>query len=227
MSVTTATASTGQATEDVGNVPAPHYTPKDEKFYFRKPTKPNELGEIPEKRAPITLTLPVPTWDGLVASLRTDEGDKKKTYILSLLEDAIIEAARAQVGDTDKPVNKQDELDVSKLTLDFLANEPRVDRRGRGIDKETWDAFEADYITIISGLTELSEKQAAVASNLFAKKLSSVKTNKPVLHALAKRLEQWAGNTPNLGDFEDLYKYLAGKLETYITAPDQDLLGNL
>lgn len=223
-----AVAATSAGENEVTNLPAPNYMEKEEKFSFRKPTKPNALGEMEEKRAPVTLTLPIPTWDGLVASLRSDQDNKIKNYILSLLEDAVVERARLQVsGDEGTQVNKQEELDVSKLTIEFLANEPRADRRGRGIDKETWEAFEADYVAIMPAITGRTAKQVEVAAGIFAKKLVAVKTNKPVLNALAKRLEEWAANSPSLADFEDIYKYLSGKLETYLKAPDEDLLSAL
>jgi hypothetical protein len=210
------------------NVPAPLTVDKEEKFSFRKPTKLNEIGEMPEKRPAVTLTLKVPTWDGFIAELRNDPDDKKKSYVLSLIEDAIIEAARVQVsGDGGTPVNTQEELDASKLTLSFLANEPRSDRRGRGIDKETWEAFEQDYISVMPGVTGKTGEQVKVAAGIFAKKLVAVKTNKPVLNALAKRLEEWASNTPNLPDFEDVYKFLSGKLDNLLKAPEENLLDAL
>lgn len=215
-------------TPPLPEVAAPHYTTKEEKFSFRKPKKPNELGLMEETRAPVVLNLPVPTWEGLVTSLQKDTDDKVKTYLLSLIEDAIIDAARTQVsGDDGTQVNNQSELDVSKLSLEFLANEPRGDRRGRGIDSETWDAFEADYIAIMPAITQKTEAQVTRAASILKKKLVAIKTNKPVLKALAARLEQWAEHSANLGDFESVYKYLSSKFETYIKAPDEDLLSNV
>lgn len=233
-STTTSASVASNASEGVENIPAPLVVNKDEKFSFRKPTVADKVtGEMPEKRSPVTLTLPIPTWEGFVTSLRNPDPTQQKKmqdYVLSLLEDAIVEKARQQVSPDDTlatPVNKQDDLDISQLTLEYLANEPKIDRRGRGIAKEVWEAFVQDYVAVMPGVTGMAAEKVALAAMLFRNKLVSVKTQKEVLMVLEKRLLQWIDATPNLADYEDVAKYLTEKLDTYLKAPEQDLLANL
>jgi hypothetical protein len=227
---TTSSSSEGETSSNIEAISGPHTMDKEEKFTFRTPkNKLNALGEPEEKRAPVVLTLPIPTWNGFVDAVsKGPDAEKIQSYVLSLIEDAVIEAARSQVspaeGDTEAtPVNSQDQLDLSKLTLTYLANEPKTDRRGRGIDKETWEAFEADYVTIMPDITGRTPEQVKVAAGLFSKKLVAVKTNKPVLKMLEKRLEEWYANTPNGSDFQDVYTFLTGKLNAFLTTPERDL----
>jgi hypothetical protein len=184
---------------------------------FRK----DKLGNKPEG---FTLTAPVPTLDGVIAAL-SDE--KQSKYILDLIEDAIYSAVRDQVGDETKPVRKQDDLDVSKLTLEALANVPKAVRTGGGISKEVWEEFAKDYIAVMPAVTGKTVEQVTNASTIFVRKLQPVKTNMPALKFLQGQLAQYYSATENKEDFAQCVEFLDNKLTEFLSADEQKLIGNL
>lgn len=188
-----------------------------QKFFFKK----NDLGE---KRPTIELELPRVTIHGLVAAL---QDQKQQDFILQLVNDAIYVAARIQVGDDEKPVNTQEELDISKLSLEFLANQPAAERRGGGIAKEIWEAFGKDYLAVMPALTNKSPEALGNAVKIFLAKFQPVKTNKPVLTFLKGQLALWANNTQNLEEFAECFEFLDNKATTFLSTDDATLLANL
>lgn len=212
------------ANASLENIPASPFILKPNKFFFKK-TRDKELGTLSEeKRATVTLELPVPTIQSLAVALHDE---KVQVFVLGLIEEAINAAARQQVNDESRPVNKQDELDLSKLTLEYLSNEPKTERTGRGIPKETWEAFAEDYVDIMPNLTSKPKDKVETAAGLFVKRLTSVRTNKPVLKALGNYLNLYFSNTSNAEEFAGIYEYLNGKVETYLNTTDEELLANL
>lgn len=190
---------------------------KEAKFFFKK----NDLGE---KRPTFSLMLPMLTIHGLVNAL---QDAKQQEYVLSIVNDAVVAAARIQVNDEEKPVNKQEELDLTKLTLEFLANQPAAERRGGGIAKEVWEAFAKDYIVVMAPITNKSADALGNAAKIFLAKFQPVKTNKPVLKFLKEQLALYANNTQSLEEFAECVEFLDTKADTLLATDDAKLLANL
>lgn len=189
----------------------------EKKFHFKK----DKLGN---KRPTIALAIPKPTLDGVINGL----GDEKiRDFILEILEEVVYKAARDQVGDDNKPVNKQEELDSSRLTLQFLANMPKAERTGGGISKETWEEFGADYAAVMPSRTNFSTEQIANAVKIFVGRFQPVKTQKKIITFLKGQLALWFANTPNQEDFQEVYDFLDQKAETLLAADEASLLANL
>lgn len=203
--------------EALVNIARPQVIMEEVDFGFRK----DELGN---KRPTVTLNIPFVTVDGLAAGL-ADE--KIQQYLLDIVNADIVKNARAQVSDETKPVNSQAELDISKLTLEFLANMPAAERRGGGIAKETWEAFGKDYLAIMPALLDKPEENIQNAVTLFLKKFQPVKTNKNVLKLLRDYLALWFANTQNAEEFAECYSFLDNKAETLLAADEASLLANL
>lgn len=219
------------------HTPRPHVLLEEFKFGFRttKEEKKNEKGEVVKgedgkpvivehKRADIKLMLPVPTIDGLVEAL---QDEKQLTYVLGILKDEIYKAARMQVGDEEKPVNSQEELDLSKLTLHYLANQPPAERRGGGISKETWEAFAKDYIEVMPAVINKDADKVSNAAKILLAKFQPVKTNKPVIKVLKEYLSLWFSNSPNAEEFQECYDFLDSKADALLKVSDEELLTNL
>lgn len=225
----TATAEATQAVEtqapdpasliNTADLKAPIVTNQDFKFTFKKQT--DELGN---KRAPVTLTLPIPTFEGVIEALKEE---KQRQYILDILAEQVRSAASWQVGDDDKPVNTQSELDVTKLTLSYLANMPKAERTGGGIAKEVWEAMAKDYIAVMPGVTGKDVEKVSNAATIFLKKFQPVKTNKGVLKVLKDFLAQWFMATPNAEEFKECYEFLDQKVDALLAADEASLLANL
>lgn len=200
-------------------------------FKLPKGTKKNENGEPVDelgnpviKRAPFKLQVPVPTLEGLRLALKDE---KQREFILDLIAAEVYRAARIQTDDDEKPVVSTEGLDISKLTLHFLANQPAAERRGGGISKELWEEWSKDYISIMPTVTGKEVSAVQNAALIFLKRCQTVKTNKPVLKFLQEQLALWATSTEKLDDFADIFEFLDNKIKTFLQADDASLLANL
>lgn len=204
------------------HIERPLITAKETLFSFRK-TKDAITGEEIKKPS-FKLALPVPTIDGLIESL---SNQKIVDYVLDVLADEIKAAAKVQVDDETKPVNAQADLDLSKLTLEFLANQPKAERGGPKIPEEQWNAFSADYLTVMVAATGKTEETVKNGLDLFLKKLNPVKSQKQVVAKLQSLLATYATNSKNLDDVADVVEYLTKRMETLMSAEDVNLLETL
>lgn len=199
------------------NIPHPTVSQTPFRFNFKK----DKLGN---KRDPVELKLPVPTVEGVIQAL----GDEKQqAYLLDVLAQEVYKAARMQIGDDEKPVNKQEELDLNKLSLEYLANMPKAERTGGGISKETWELFATDYIDVMPAVTGKSAEQVGNAAKLFTARFQPVKTNKPVIKFLKEQLALWFTKTSNQEDFTEVMEFLDSKADTLLAADEAQLLANL
>lgn len=190
---------------------------KPEKFHFKK----DDLGV---KRPTVELNLPVPTLEGVQKML---EDEKQRNFILEVLAEVVKDNARLQVGDENNPVNKQEELDINKLTMEYIANIPPSERRGGGISKETWADFFKDYLEVMPGVTGKKKEQVENAAKLFVARLQPVKTQKKILGFLKEQLALWFGSTQSAEDFAEVYEFLNGKIEDLMKRDEAELLQNL
>lgn len=197
---------------------------REAKFSFKKQKIQDELGQE-VKRPMVSLQIPVPTFDGLITALSTD--DKVKQFVLDLVESAIIDQARQQVSDEEKPVNRQEELDVSKLDLTFVANIPKAERTGGGIAKEVWEEFESNYIEVMVANTEKGVDRVSKAAKLLVAKFTPVRTDKTVVKFLREQLAFWYSKTPAQEEFADVFKFLDEKAGTLLNRDSAELLQSL
>jgi hypothetical protein len=205
-------------------------TSKEYKITFRgvSEKKQKELAAagkpVPVKRPEFKIALPIITLEGLQSALADT---KQRDYVLSVLEAEVYKEARYQIDDNTPPVNSQSELDVSLLTLSYLANQPPSERRGGGISKETWEAFAEDFINVMPGLSgDRPVEKIQMAASIFVKRLAPVRGKKKVVQFLKDQLALWFQHTQAKEDFADCYLYLDGKCDEYLTA-EEDLLANL
>ena len=204
------------------NIERPNLVKKEFNFTFR--SFKNEIGDT-VKRAAVKLELPVLTVDGLINAI---QDQKQLDFILDVLADVIKAAARTQVDDETSPVNDQAALDLSKLTLEYIANQPKAERTGGGISQELWAAWGVDYVsTMLAASPDAKEEHVKNALNIFLKRYAPVKMNKPVLKKLRERLAVYATETKALDDFVEVVDYLDKRAETLINADDSALLDNL
>lgn len=211
------------------NLPVASVAFVDVPFHFKSVTNPETKEKIPA-RPKITLSIPHVTFNGLIEKLGAEDPANPviQNYVMRLIRDDAIAAARIQVGDEDKPVNSQDELDLSKLTLDYLANQPESERRGGGIAKEVWEAFEKNYVAVKVAMGKEVEK-ASNAAKIFVKKLQPVRTQKNILNFLKGELDTWYQGTDKEAqeEFSGVYEFLVTKVDTFMKIDDAALLANL
>lgn len=204
--------------EVVPQSPIPNTVFSKENFFFKKDKK---LGT---KRDTVTLLVPVPTEEAILQML---QDEKQKALLVAAMKDMVMGAVREQVSNDNNPVNKQEELDLTKCTLEYIASLPASERRGGGISKETWEDFSTDYISVMQAATGKSAEQVGNAAKLFVGRLQGCKTNKPVLGFLRDQLDLWFSKTTEAEDFAAVYEFLSGKVKAFLEADEASLLANL
>lgn len=195
--------------------------PRDFKFNF-KTIEDKETGEK-TKRPSVELKLPCPSVEGIVAIL--ENGGKGLELLLAAASDIIVGQARSILNDNESMT--ADNFPIDQCTWDFIANMPEAEKRGRGIPKETWDEFTADYVAVMPGLAGKTEEQVSLAAVLFAKKLAPVKTNKKALVKLAEQLTIYANGAPQAETYFDCIRFLDEKIKFLLdaeTAKVEDVL---
>lgn len=226
------TEAVAQKEKEKINAPEPLTLAREFKFSFKKQKITNELGEE-VRRPPVTLSIPIPTFTGLLSAL--DNDPKVVQYILDLVETAVKSAAGDQVSDEEKPVNSQEQLDVSKLTLEYIANLPKSERTGGGIAKETWEEFEKDYIETMvpiravstAGGIQEATNRVAKAAKILAGRYNLVRSDKQAIKFLREQLAVWIGATKNQDDYAEVYQYLDGRANELLTKDNVSQLASL
>ena len=194
---------------------------KPVKFNFKK-TKDKQTG-IETVRKPVELAIPFPSVEGIIAIL--EAGGKQLELLLDAIESVVISQARDIISE-DTSINASN-FPIEKVTWEYIANLPKAQRRGGGIPKEIWEAFEKDYVEVMPEATGKTLEQVSRAASIFKNKLNSVKTNEPVLKLLQEQLAIYAEATPNLETFKDCVEFLDGKLNTFLNISPEELLANL
>lgn len=191
------------------------------KFNF-KTVKDKDTG-TESKRPSIELKLPCPSVEGIISIL--EGGGKGLELLLSAASDIVVSQARSILNENESMLAEN--FPIDQCTWEFIANMPEAEKRGRGIPKETWDDFCADYIAVMPGLAGKTEEQVTLAAALFSKKLAPVKTNKKALVKLAEQLTIYANGAPQAETYFDCVKFLDEKIKFLLdaeTAKVEDVL---
>jgi len=194
---------------------------REYKFHF-KTVKDKDSG-IETKRPTIELKLPVPSVEGIIAIL--EAGGKQLELLQSAVGDIIVAQARSLLSDNENMT--ADNFPIGQCTWEFIANMPEAEKRGRGIPKEVWEEFAADYIEVMPAITGKTAEQVALAAKLFLNKFQQVKTNKPVIGKLREQLAIYANNSKQAENYADCIKFLDDKANDLLEADETALLANL
>jgi len=182
---------------------------QDFKFRFKK----DKLGN---QRAAVELKAFVPSVEGIISIL--EKGGKG----LELLQDAVYDVIKGAIGAdvSDNETFNQDfyNLNAAKYTWEAIANQPKEDRRSSAISTEQWEAFAADYINTMPGVTGKSLDAVTMATTVYVKKFLQVKTNKDVLKLLKTQLGLYMEHSKNAEAFSDILELLLKKADTYLNA---------
>lgn len=191
---------------------------KETKFNFKKSVdKDTGLETIRES---VILALPYPSVQGLIDVIET--GGKGLELLMDVMESAVNAASRDIILD-DHGINAAN-FPVEKVSWEAIANMPKAQRNGGGIPKESWDAFAANYTTIMPEVTGKSLEAVARAAKILANKLVQVKTNIPVLNLLVEQLSIYAENSAEFEEHKDCVAFLLEKANTLVNVSPQELL---
>jgi len=180
----------------------------------------------PTARAPFSTRIPHVTWKGLLAKI---DNAKVQDFILSLVNGAIDNEARAQIQDDEKPVNSDSELDKSKLDLVYIANLSAADRAGSSsITPEDLKAFAETFASALPAMGFTGD-QAKMLAQVFKSKFAAYKQKPDRLVQLRVLLNKFVDGTPpqTLEPHGDTIEYLDGLLEKFINKPETDKLAEM
>lgn len=175
-------------------------------FHFKK----DKLGN---KRKSVELSASVPSAEGL-AQILTD-GGKPLEILVEIAADFVRQQIAGWVSDTESA--SQATFDQSKFDFTYLANLPKEDRRSAAIPAEVWEEFVKDYIAVMPGRTGKNPEAVGLAAQLFASKLNTVKTNKPVLDALKTQLSIYA-DSDSAENYEEVLNFLVKRIDVWLAA---------
>lgn len=191
-------------------------------FHFRSNGK-DEKGN-PIKRDTVNLLLSYPTVHGLVEIF--NEGGKGLDKLVGLVSSAIDEHVRNVL--TENPTFTSANFPYELGTWEAYVNVPETERKLRGIAKEVWTAFRADYIATIMAAT--GKDQAVIekgAKLMIDQRFSDVKSNKKALGKLAEYLTIYADQSANAENFADCVTTLYEKADALLKADTDALADNI
>ncbi len=190
---------------------------KQVKFGFREQTD-KDTG-VKTKRASVDLAkLPVPSLEGIVAIL--EAGGKPLELLMEAVQDVVVARARDVINENETITSEN--FDYSTLDWNNIANLEKEDRRS-AIPKETWEDFAADYITVITSVSNSTKEQAAVAAKIFIGKFNAIKNKKDVIGKLKLRLSMYLEHTTKASDFAEVVEMLFKRADALIAAKEVNL----
>lgn len=191
-------------------------------FSFRKVK--DEATGVESKRPTITLPVPKPSLEGIVAIL--EGGDtKEQELLLEACADVVISRARELINENESMTDE--DFPYSRLAWHEIAYLPKAERRGGGIPKEVWEDFIADYVAVMPGLTGKTVDKVENAARNFANKFAQIKTNKKVLALLVDQLGIYTNGAANAEQFLECINFLSEKADKLMNMSEEDLLANL
>lgn len=190
-------------------------------FYFRAPTKKQiEENAAAGQPAPIhrdSLRVEVPLLDSAALSAILAANDANQVaLLLEAANSLIIEQVRKQIDD--QPNHQQvdkSKLDFAKVSWAAIATMPKAERISTAISDETWEAFKADYVTTMVGVTGKSEQVVANAAKIIAAEFKPVRDNNNKLATLETYLDTWFTHSVKAADFASLYERLSKKVKDF------------
>lgn len=185
-------------------------------FHFRE----NPRTKI--KRASITINATMPTAD-TVADIY-NAGGRGLAKLVELMESAISGHIRNILADeTITAAN----FPTSQADWDAYVAVPDAERAARGISKEIWDAFKADYIKCMPDLTGRPLEAIKLGAKLMVdNRFSTIKTDKKSIAKLMEYLAIYV-QSPGAEDFLDCITVLEEKAAVFLATDNSALAENL
>ena len=182
---------------------------KEMVFRFKK----DKLGN---KRPDVKVDVDVPSVEGVVDIL--SRGDKNEiALLLEAIYGTVRSAAAGYVSDDENMTAETFPFD--KVTWTAIANQPKEDRRSNTISDDAWEAFIADYIAVMPGLTNKTEDQVTRATIVYRKKFAPWKTDKKTINLLVAQLGLYM-ETKNAEEHTEIIEMLLSRAKSYLSADD-------
>lgn len=178
-----------------------------------------------------------PSVDAVVSALETDDiigvleaGGAGVQYMLAVLNDQFYQAGRSKLADiiASNPLAAITPETIAGFNLnwdgmatDFLT--ALQETRSTGIPKETWDDFEADYVSVmLQQMPENGEDRIKNAAAHLKARFQKCRSNKVMVKKLQSYLSVWFAATGNQEEFAKVFDTLNTRAETLLNAADED-----
>ena len=191
-------------------------------FNFRK-TKDEETGEE-VKRPTVTLPIPRPSVEGLVAIL--EAGGKSLDLLMEAASDVVLARAREILNER-PDITKSEQFPYAQLSWEAIADLEKAERRGGGIPKEVWEDFIADYVSIMPSLTGKELQRVKNAAAHLKNKFTMIKTSKKMLAAMVDQLAIYLNGSPNAEQYLDCVNFLTTKADKLMNVTEEEMLSAL
>lgn len=202
----------------------------DTKFNFKARAVKDEISGVVlktlKKQPSVIVALPFLTADEVVAILNSDDV-KAKDLVLDYVNSAIKDQARSQFdeliesfGDDDSRTVSGDQLDLDKLTFNYIANLPPAQRGQRALSDEEFAAFFTDYTNVMVATTGKPIEKIKKHIELF-KKPARVKAAKDVLAVLVEQLDIYLVSSPNLEETGEAANRVRTRFDKWLKAEEE------
>jgi hypothetical protein len=202
-----------------------------------------------EKHPDVTAVLPVPTPEDAINYLAyfgeqevLNEGtkDEKKVltsrakiaaYIMDLLYDAVKDAGKMQIneflekneGDT-KARFTPTMFDLSKLTLEYIANLPKGQRGAWAPSEDELKTFCENYTNVLVHEVNYEPKRVKVHCDQIMKGFAKIKADKVAVEKMKQFLTVWASKVTEdtMGEHEAVFSWLNNRADKYLKAEEKN-----
>ena len=193
-----------------------HVELKEMKFRFKKDKTGSQRPTVELKK------VPVPSVTGLINIIET--GGKSLELLLEVASDTIRAALASYISDNEAAA--ENNIPWNKFTWKAVAEAPRAERST--IAAELWDAFTKDYLEVMPAVSGKTPDQLGNACQVYLKKFSIIKTNKPIIKNLQQQLGLYMEHSKKAEDFVEILELLNDKAKAYLEANDiEQLVANL
>lgn len=186
----------------------------DTKFNFR--TDPSTVTkENPEgvKRASFNLPVHTPSIEGIIDIIQN--GSKAAIELLEAAAFDVVYARYRELVSEDVNITAEN-FPYDKATWEAIAALPKGERSGGSIAKETWDAFAADYVSVVPAATGKDPEKVALVAKILVGKLNQFRFAPDKLAAVKNQLAIYTTSSPKAGDFTQIIEYLNARADTFI-----------
>lgn len=202
-------------------------------FHFRvEKIKDEENKVIGENKLP-SATLQIPNVDLEDLSNLLTENEKVREFVLELVNEAILNQAREQINSFREKnevgtLVTQDSIDCTKLSLEFLSNMPKAERRSTKISEEDYSSFFDAFLEVMPAITGRAAQKIKLSIDVFAKKFATVKHSKDILNFLKNDLLLFMAKNESLAkEHEAVLSDLINRADKFLNAESKDLLAAL
>lgn len=182
----------------------------------------------------VKVMVPDPSAEKLIAYLSAADGTeeaKVRDLILDGIRDVIFLSGRRQINEWREAnpdgMFKATDMDLSKLTLEAIANTPKGQRGAWAPSDEDMKDFMEDYTNImLSPAVAYDPKKTKNHCDHFKNGFTKIKNSKPVIEKLKEFLTVWAANTTEEGMEENVqtYDWLVARADKYLKAEEKNFL---